>query len=128
MALYICIFIYLFGVLRRFQYCTGHITTGSWKGRGNQYIQLVKVLYCKVLTNGKQLPAFPLEALPGTKPRPTEKLLLNSNKFTLIFNHMTKFYNRKPSSTKISQRVRNMKFNIMYVIHHLGTPFKSKTN
>ena len=26
--------IYLFGVLRRFQHCTGHITTGSWKGRG----------------------------------------------------------------------------------------------
>ena len=32
------IFIYLFGVLRHFQHCTGHITTGSWKGRGNQYI------------------------------------------------------------------------------------------
>ena len=32
------LFIYLFGVLRRFQHCTGHITTGSWKGRGNQYI------------------------------------------------------------------------------------------
>ena len=29
---------YLFGVLRRFQHCTGHITTGSWKDRGNQYI------------------------------------------------------------------------------------------
>ena len=29
---------YLFGVLRRFQHCTGYITTGSWKGRGNQYI------------------------------------------------------------------------------------------
>ena len=28
----------LFVVLRRFQHCTGHITTGSWKGRGNQYI------------------------------------------------------------------------------------------
>ena len=26
------LFIYLFGVLRRFQHCTGHITTGSWKG------------------------------------------------------------------------------------------------
>ena len=32
------LFIYLFGVLRRFQHYTGHITTGSWKGRGNQYI------------------------------------------------------------------------------------------
>ena len=62
--------IYLFGVLCRFQQCTGHITTGSWKGRGNQYIQFVRVLYCKLLTNGKQLPAFPLEAVPGTEPRP----------------------------------------------------------
>ena len=32
------LFVCLFGVLRRFQHCTGHITTGSWKGRGNQYI------------------------------------------------------------------------------------------
>ena len=62
--------IYLFGVLRRFQHCTGHITTGSWKGRGNQYIQFVRVLYCKLPTNGKQLPAFPLEAVPGIEPRP----------------------------------------------------------
>ena len=62
--------IYLFGVLRRFQHCTGHITTGSWKGRGNQYIQFVRVLYCKLPTNGKQLPAFPLEAMPGIEPRP----------------------------------------------------------
>ena len=28
-------FIFLFWVLRYFQHCTGHITTGSWKGRGN---------------------------------------------------------------------------------------------
>ena len=41
---------------------------GSFMGRGNQYIQLVKVLYCKLLTNGKQLPAFPLEVGPGTEP------------------------------------------------------------
>ena len=65
-----CIFIYLFEVLRRFQHCTGHIMTGSWKGRGNQYIQFVRVLYCKLPTNGKQLPAFPLEAMPGIEPRP----------------------------------------------------------
>ena len=64
------IVIYLFGVLRRFQHCTGHITTGSWKGRGNQYIQFVRVLYCKLPTNGKQLPAIPLEAVPGTEPPP----------------------------------------------------------
>ena len=62
--------LYLFGVLRLFQHCTGHITTGSWKGRRNQYIQFVRVLYCKLPTNGKQLPAFPLEAMPGIEPRP----------------------------------------------------------
>ena len=61
---------YFWGLLRRFQHCTGHITTGSWKGRENKYIQLVKVLYCKLLTNGKQLPGLPLEAMPGTEPRP----------------------------------------------------------
>ena len=44
--------------------------TGSWKGRGNQYIEFVRVLYCKLPTNGKQLPAFPLEAVPGIEPRP----------------------------------------------------------
>ena len=63
-------FIYLFGVLRLFQHYAGHITMGSWKGRGNQYIQFVRVVYCKLPTNGKQLPAFPLEAVPGTEPRP----------------------------------------------------------
>ena len=40
--------VYLFGVLR-----------------GNQCIQFVRVLYCKLSTNGKQLPAFPHEAVPG---------------------------------------------------------------
>ena len=60
----------LFMGLRRFQHCTGHITKGSWKGRGNQYIQLVKVLYCKLPTIGKQLPAFPLEAMPGIESQP----------------------------------------------------------
>ena len=35
--------IYLFGVLHRFQHCTGHITMGSWKGRGNQYLEFVRV-------------------------------------------------------------------------------------
>ena len=43
--------------------------TGSWKGRGNQYIQFVRVLYCKLPTNGKQLPAFPLEAVLGIEPQ-----------------------------------------------------------
>ena len=60
----------LFGLLRRFQHCTGYITTGSWKGRGNQYIKFARVLYCKLPTNGKQLPAFPLEAMTGIEPQP----------------------------------------------------------
>ena len=64
------LYLYLFGVLRRFQHCTGHITMGSWKGRGNQYIEFARVVYCKLPTNGKQLPAFPLKAITGIEPRP----------------------------------------------------------
>ena len=48
--------------------CTGHITTGSWKGRGNKYIEFARVLYCKLPTNGKQLPTFPLEPVRGSNP------------------------------------------------------------
>ena len=51
--------IYLIEVLCHFQHCTGHITMGSFVGRGNQYIQLVKVLYCKLPTINKQPPTFP---------------------------------------------------------------------
>ena len=48
--------IYLFGFLRHFQHCnTGRITTGSWKGRGNKYIQLIKLPFCKLLAKGKPL-------------------------------------------------------------------------
>ena len=50
-------------------YCTGHIMMGSFIDRGNQYIQLVKVLYCKLLTYDKQLPAFSHVVGPGTKLR-----------------------------------------------------------
>ena len=39
---------------------------GSWKGRGNQYIEFARVVYCKLPTNGKQLPAFPLEPVRGS--------------------------------------------------------------
>ena len=63
---------FLFGVLRRFQHCTGHITTGSWNGRGNQYIEFARVVYCKLPTNGKQLPAFPLKAVTGIEPPTSE--------------------------------------------------------
>ena len=73
-TLHICLFIYLgfyvFMFQCRFQHCTGHIMMGSWKGRGNQYIQFIRVLYCKLPTNSKQLPAFPLEDVPGTQPQP----------------------------------------------------------
>ena len=69
---------------------------GSWKGRGNQYIQLVKVLYCKLLTNGKQLPAFPLEVGNRTptsevggecyhSPRPWPLILLLNKKIDLNY-------------------------------------------
>ena len=67
-SFHLLVTIYLFGVLHRFQHCTGHITTGSWKGRGNQYIEFARVVYCKLLTNGKQLPAFPLEPVRGSNP------------------------------------------------------------
>ena len=65
---FVDMFFFLFGVLRRFQHCTGHITTGSCKGRGNQYIEFARVVYCKLPTNGKQLPAFPLTAMTGIEP------------------------------------------------------------
>ena len=67
---YIFYFICLFEVLHLFQHCTVHITMDSWKGRGNQYILLVKVLYCKLPTSIKELPVFPLEAVPETEPQP----------------------------------------------------------
>ena len=73
LTLYSCLNLLIpidFGVLRHFQHCTSHIMTGSWNGRGNQHMQFVRVLYCKLPTNGKQLPAFPLEAVPGIEPRP----------------------------------------------------------
>ena len=68
-SVFVRLSIYLFGVLRRFQHCTGHITTCSCKGRGNQYIES-RIVYCKLPTNGKQLPAFPHKALTGIEPRP----------------------------------------------------------
>ena len=45
---YISIFIYFFinEFSRRFQQCMFHVIMGSFMGRRNQYIQLVKVLDC----------------------------------------------------------------------------------
>ena len=42
-----------------------NIVRGSWKSRGNQYIRLVKVLYCKLSINVKPITSFQLEDLPG---------------------------------------------------------------
>ena len=45
---------------------------GSWKGRGNQYIEFARDVYCKLPPNGKQLPAFPLKAVTGIEPPTSE--------------------------------------------------------
>ena len=113
-----CPYIYLFGFLLHFQHCTDHITTGSWKGRGNQYIQFIRVLYCKLLTNGKQLPAFPLEAVPGTEPWPQRweaRVLplchrgplsaLICNNLSLNLFHFTQF---SGFSKYLCQRIQNL--------------------
>ena len=50
---------YLFSVLCHALYlCIGYTVTDYWKGGESQYIQLFKVVYCKLQTNSKQLPAF----------------------------------------------------------------------
>ena len=63
------LFIYLVAVSHWFQHCTAHIMTGAFVGRGNQYIQLVKVLYCTLPTIGKQLPTWP-HKVQGVNRRP----------------------------------------------------------
>ena len=85
----LCKFIYLFGVLRHFQHCTGHITTGSWEGRENQYIQLVKVLYHKLPTNSKQLHAFPLKVGPENRASISE---VGSESVTILYKFIYLFW------------------------------------
>ena len=64
--LFTYVFTYLFSVLHHAKYLSvGCIVTGSQKGRGNQYIQLVYVLYCKLPTKGKQVLVFLLEDRSG---------------------------------------------------------------
>ena len=70
-------------------HCIGHIMTDSWKGRGNQYIDFVKVLYCKLPTNSKQLPAFPLEVRPGTTLPPWPPFIGNKQKVSEIKINLT---------------------------------------
>ena len=49
-------------------HCFGPMTTGSFRCRGNEYIQLVKVLYRKLPPSSKQMPAFLFELGPGFEP------------------------------------------------------------
>ena len=55
-----CIIITLFIYLGFYVFLTlySHIAMANFVGRGNQYIQLVKVLYCKLPTTGNE-PSFP---------------------------------------------------------------------
>ena len=121
-------YIYLFGVLRHFQHCTDHITMGSWKGRGNQYIQFVRVLYCKLPTNGKQLPAFPLEAMQGTEPSlrggspecyhsVTMAPILEYNKYSIqVIYNMVQYvpYNTRYPSSIVGRVPPNYLHNVMW--------------
>ena len=54
--------------LRRFQHFTCHIMTGGFVGRGNQYMQLVKVLYCKLPAVDKKATSFPRSGLEFEPP------------------------------------------------------------
>ena len=70
-------------------------------------LQLVRVLYCKLPTNGKQLAAYPLEAMLGTKPRPQRweaRVLLLCHRGPCIYGRVSnlKFTrNRKFATSKI---------------------------
>ena len=66
----LCIYFYLFGGLRQFKHCTGHITTGSWKGIGNQYDSLSGfcTVNCRPTASNYQLSC--LRPCWEPKPRP----------------------------------------------------------
>ena len=66
---YLCGFIYL-GFYITFNTVQVILRRVVGRAEENQYIQFVRVLYCKLPTNGKQLLPFPLEAVPGTEPQP----------------------------------------------------------
>ena len=67
--MFFCV-LFMFWVLTSLStHCLDHITTGGFMGRRNQCIQLVKVLHCKLQTNGKQLSDFILEVVLGTELR-----------------------------------------------------------
>ena len=67
--------VYLFVVLHRFQHCTGHITTSSWKHRGNQYTNSSSgfcTVNCRPTPGRYQLSH---EAMLGTEPWPQRRVL-----------------------------------------------------
>ena len=91
--------------------------TGSWKGRGNQYIEFVRDVYSKLPTNGKQLPAFPFEAVPGIEPRPQRLQLCHrgpwsfkenqSHLIGVIYQHLSYYLEsgrKKPTKEKPYRR------------------------
>ena len=117
MKTFILHFFYLFG--RRFEHCTGHITTGSWKGRGNQYIEFARVLYCKLLTNVKQLPAFLLEPVRGEKlytaplkqnDENLDELFLSNEKIKTLINEDKQIYDA-PISIECGRALKLLKNN-----------------
>ena len=60
--------IYLFSVSHHIWYvCIGYIVMGSQEGRGNQYMQLLKVLCCKPLASDKETSSFPTCGLTKVK-------------------------------------------------------------
>ena len=98
--------IYLFGVLCRFQHCTGHITTGSWKGRGNQYIQFVRgfcTVNCRPTASNYQLsqlrscresnPSLQVggESVITLPPWPLTPILESLVKITAIYSTISQF-------------------------------------
>ena len=60
-------YIYLFGVLRRFQHCISY-HDGQLGGQRKPVHTVSQVLFCKLPTNGKQLPASHFRS--GRKPNP----------------------------------------------------------
>ena len=90
----IYLYIYLFGVLRRFQHCTGHITMGSFVGGGNQYIQLVCQGFCTVncipMASNYQLSHLRSGREPNPRPQRWEAwvlLLSHHGPFSARLNH-----------------------------------------
>ena len=61
------VYLFIWVITSLSTHCVDHIMTDSFIGSEKQYIQLAKVLFCKLPANGKQLPAFSLEVRPGFK-------------------------------------------------------------